>query len=285
MPDVHTCFSQFCSELFFDQTSPIFKQIYIIKTDFDCFAKDLIERPFCEWQYILQLIRNITMAFWAPITSNGQKILPLELKWDSFQISRQTFCQLFMTSGQKLWLGLTKWSRWAYFQTHVRRLHSLTKLHENWTENAASKEGKRCFNPFPNKPCILRVCSTSLLKTLWEKEQLLVTSNFSFSRSVFYLFREVFPHFHQSKKFIIQERVNNWTYLTYFQIPLKHIQPKYSEQLFLTIGLKLGPPERTQSFFMIWHGNLDFYLTRPIFEFFWNILKTKNSDLTSGVMH
>ena len=36
------------------------------------------------------------------------------------------------------------------------------------------------FNPFPNKPWFLRVCSTSLLKTLWEKEKLLVTSNFSF---------------------------------------------------------------------------------------------------------
>ena len=31
------------------------------------------------------------------------------------------------------------------------------------------------------------VCSTSLLKTLWEKEKLLVTSNFSFSHSVFCL--------------------------------------------------------------------------------------------------
>ena len=41
-------------------------------------------------------------------------------------------------------------------------------------------------NPFPNKPWFLRVCSTSLLKTLWEKEKLLVTSNFSFSSSVFY---------------------------------------------------------------------------------------------------
>ena len=45
-----------------------------------------------------------------------------------------------------------------------------------------------CLNPFPNKPWFLRVCCTRLLKTLWEKEKLLVTSNFSFSRSVFYLF-------------------------------------------------------------------------------------------------
>ena len=47
------------------------------------------------------------------------------------------------------------------------------------------------LNPFPNKAWFLRVCSTSLLKTLWEKEKLLVTSNFSFSRSVFYLFGEL----------------------------------------------------------------------------------------------
>ena len=43
------------------------------------------------------------------------------------------------------------------------------------------------LNPFPNRPWFLRVCSTSLLKTLWEKEKLLVTSNFSFSHSIFYL--------------------------------------------------------------------------------------------------
>ena len=44
------------------------------------------------------------------------------------------------------------------------------------------------FNPFPNKPWFLRVCRTSVLKTLCEKEKLLVTSNFSFSHSVFYSF-------------------------------------------------------------------------------------------------
>ena len=51
------------------------------------------------------------------------------------------------------------------------------------------------FNPFPNMPWPLRVCSTSLLKTLWEKEKLLVTSNFSFSHSVFYTFRELLAIF------------------------------------------------------------------------------------------
>ena len=48
------------------------------------------------------------------------------------------------------------------------------------------------FNPFSNKPLFLRVCSTSFLKTQWEKMKLLVTSNFSFSHSVFYPFGELF---------------------------------------------------------------------------------------------
>ena len=49
----------------------------------------------------------------------------------------------------------------------------------------------RHLNSFPNKPWFLRVCSTSLLKTLWEKEKLLVTSNFPFTHSVFYCLREL----------------------------------------------------------------------------------------------
>ena len=39
------------------------------------------------------------------------------------------------------------------------------------------------INPFPNKPWFLRVCGRGLLKTLWEKEKLLVTSSFTFSHS------------------------------------------------------------------------------------------------------
>ena len=50
---------------------------------------------------------------------------------------------------------------------------------------------RSALNPFPNKPWFLCVCSISLLKTLWEKEKLLVTSNFSFSHSVFYSFGEM----------------------------------------------------------------------------------------------
>ena len=47
------------------------------------------------------------------------------------------------------------------------------------------------LNPSPNKPWFLRVCSASVLKTLWEKEKVLFTSSFSFSHSVFYRFEEL----------------------------------------------------------------------------------------------
>ena len=36
---------------------------------------------------------------------------------------------------------------------------------------------------------VLKCLQYSLLKTLWKKEKLLVTSNFSFSHSIFYLFK------------------------------------------------------------------------------------------------
>ena len=69
-------------------------------------------------------------------------------------------------------------------QTHKHQVMSLT------CSPLSHPGGMKAFvhnkiNPFPNKPWFLRVCSTSLLKTQWEKEKLLVTSNFSFSLSVF----------------------------------------------------------------------------------------------------
>ena len=64
-------------------------------------------------------------------------------------------------------------------------------------------------------------CRTSLLKTPWEKQKLLVTSNLSFSHSVFYSFRELSAifikfefvvcrlfQFERSLKFVVWERVN-----------------------------------------------------------------------------
>ena len=41
-------------------------------------------------------------------------------------------------------------------------------------------------NPFPDNDTFWRPWETFLLKALWEKEKLFVTSNFSFSHSVFF---------------------------------------------------------------------------------------------------
>ena len=73
---------------------------------------------------------------------------------------------------------------------------------------------------FPNKPWFLRVCSTSVLKTLQEKEKLLVTSNSPFFPQCFLPVWKPFCHFQQiwncglqtpsvwiSVKFVIWERV------------------------------------------------------------------------------
>ena len=43
---------------------------------------------------------------------------------------------------------------------------------------------KEYINTFPHKHWFLRVCKKKAFETLWEKDKLLVTSNFSFSHSV-----------------------------------------------------------------------------------------------------
>ena len=82
---------------------------------------------------------------------------------------------------------------------------------ELFTENLLSsyKVENLSFNPFPNKPWFLRVCSTSLLKTLWEKKKLLVTSNFSFSHSLYYLLGEISTIFNKYEMVVCQLKVWN----------------------------------------------------------------------------
>ena len=73
------------------------------------------------------------------------------------------------------------------------------------------------FIHFPNKPWFLHVCSTSLLKTLWDREKLLIPGNFSFS-----LFPTMFTVLENFCNFIKFEivvcklfqfgRVSNWSF-------------------------------------------------------------------------
>ena len=51
------------------------------------------------------------------------------------------------------------------------------------------------FNSLPHSPDFKRPCIRSLLKTLWEKEKLLVVSISSFSNTVFYTFQNKFQVF------------------------------------------------------------------------------------------
>ena len=74
-------------------------------------------------------------------------------------------------------------------------VHASGTLSRTYDSTLESLKVKVTVNPFPNKPWFLRVYSTNLLKTLREKKKLLVTSNFSFSHSVFYPFRELYIFF------------------------------------------------------------------------------------------
>ena len=60
---------------------------------------------------------------------------------------------------------------------------------------------------FPNKPWLLCVCSTSLSKTPWEKEKLVLTSNFTFSHSVSCPFRALSANF---TEFRILQTLSDW---------------------------------------------------------------------------
>ena len=71
-----------------------------------------------------------------------------------------------------------------------------------------------------NKPFFLRVCSINLLKTLWEKEKMLLMNNITFSYSFFYPFGKFSTIFINLKiivcslllwksiKFVVWERIN-----------------------------------------------------------------------------
>ena len=85
----------------------------------------------------------------------------------------------------------------------TKKLLILTILSQMTLENIGGKDDNvdyhnslfrlywRFLNPLPHNDTFWRLWETSLLKTQWEKEKLLVTSNFSFSHSVFYPFRQL----------------------------------------------------------------------------------------------
>ena len=125
-----------------------------------------------------------------------------------------------------------------------------------WRNNTGTVN--RHINPFANNTWFLRVCSTSLLKTLWEKEKMLVTSNFSFSHS-FSTSLENIPPFLSNLKLSSVNSFNLEEFnicllkvpISFFQLEnlfkrilLKNTKGKVSPSLIYTKWLRLLPSLR-----------------------------------------
>ena len=117
--------------------------------------------------YLFSIVKNIftTFKLWTSTTSNVYLIRP-----------RQVF-----------WLSLVE-------EVMINPRDLRIKSGKSWRSHWSIKSimyNRRLITLFPNKLLFLQVCYTSLLKTLREKEKLLVASNFSFSHSVFKSFGEL----------------------------------------------------------------------------------------------
>ena len=84
---------------------------------------------------------------------------------------------------------------------HIRRKHWGSFQEAESREISRSCKNlflNRCkintFNPLLHRDSFRRIKTRQLLKTLWQKEKLLVTSNFSFSHNVFYSIRYLYLH-------------------------------------------------------------------------------------------
>ena len=105
-----------------------------------------------------------------------------------YQIQKSLFCELsniFHLQMPSNWSGFAKFCGLVEFNIFCNK---------SLPHNTSTVP---CVNLFPNKACFFLVCSTSHLKTLWEKEKLLLMSNFSFSHSVFYPYGELSAFFRE----------------------------------------------------------------------------------------
>ena len=106
-----------------------------------------------------------------------------------------------LTLVQKFCYFLKTYVQVTYYEIDITLLHFVDFIY--WIN----------LTPFLNNPWFLRVCSTSLLKTLWEKEKLLITSNFSIFHSGSYPFGKHSPIF---IKFEIAENWRMFSRLCHF---------------------------------------------------------------------
>ena len=96
----------------------------------------------------------------------------------------------WLRKGQYLWLTLLEVTKCQTLMPCLMQREMASMLAPLFFHLSCLFALTLSINPYLNKPWFLHVCSTGLLKTLWEKEKLLFTSNFS-SHSVVYPSREL----------------------------------------------------------------------------------------------
>ena len=111
---------------------------------------------------------------------------------DSFEVKQYLVLHYNYVNNNSLWDSNPRWSFFLLIEANAALLP--TSQSEAFSAALAYYIS---FNPFPNKPRFLRVYSRSLLKTLREKENLLVTSNFSFYPQCFQPVWITFCQIHQ----------------------------------------------------------------------------------------
>ena len=109
-------------------------------------------------------------------------------------------CLGFTSTRLGLWNVLPKDSQWIQwrsnpgpldYESNISPSHLLVNIlafSSLPTMYSALSKTEITINQFPHNDTFWHHWETNLLKTLWEKEKLLIISNFSFSHSVFYRF-------------------------------------------------------------------------------------------------
>ena len=142
---------------------PFVPQDWTISSPLHCFSVFNSKKHFHNLQ--ITSTNTFHIKLWTSTTSNVYLIRP-----------RQIF-----------WLSLVE-------EVMINPRDLRIKSGKSWRSHWSIKSimyNRRLITLFRNKLLFLQVCYTSLLKTLREKEKLLVTSNFSFSHSVFKSFGDL----------------------------------------------------------------------------------------------
>ena len=81
------------------------------------------------------------------------------------------------------------------------------------------------INPFPTKPWFSHVCSTCLMKTVWEKEKLFVDEQFLFSSQVISPFPRVFStHLENFLPFSSNLKLSSANFFSFEEFKICHLE-------------------------------------------------------------